>query len=188
MENEMNQEVVTAPLTLEELKEKILDKNTVLTSLMRSSIEAAWELGGYLIMAKSLVPHGTWGAWIKKNLPIASSSSTIYMRLRERHPTVETALTFSTIDDAALGYDKSANTRVIQESVTRQAKEILEKQGQAQITEMLQVGEQTQYDAMRRLGLLPLTERTLDAIKGVLLEEYGEEALSAIGDLESLFI
>jgi len=58
-----------------------------------TATEKAMLVGGYLIQAKSLVPHGEWDAWVSSNCTISLRVAQAYMRLSRTVPALDLANT-----------------------------------------------------------------------------------------------
>lgn len=51
----------------------------------RIALEYAIEIGGYLTEAKSLLPHGEWGSWLKERVNYSQSTAINFMKLYEEY-------------------------------------------------------------------------------------------------------
>ena len=175
---------------LDERADEIRDKTVALKGFVRNSIATAWEIGDLLLKAKAVVPHGSWSGWIEYNTTMTVSTASQYTRLRKRHTTVEKALFFDTIEDAALGYDKKAKERELQSVALKIAAAtdtpIVADSPTASPIEDTRACIDNRYMDMERLGIFPLTARTLACITPVLREEYGTMYFNSIDKLKDL--
>lgn len=67
---------------IEILEKKIIYKTK---QAQRMALEYAIEIGGYLTEAKSLVPHGEWGKWLKERVNYSQSTAINFMKAYEEY-------------------------------------------------------------------------------------------------------
>ena len=56
---------------------------TIVHTTQRLVLESAIEIGRRLCEAKSMLPHGEWGAWLKDEVEFSQSSANNFMRIFE---------------------------------------------------------------------------------------------------------
>lgn len=70
---------------LEELAGRIRERDREDQQLANLMLAHAVEKGRWLTEAKSLVPHGAWGEWLKREVDYSQSKAQTLMRLFQRH-------------------------------------------------------------------------------------------------------
>lgn len=70
---------------LEELAGRIRERDREDQQLANLMLAHAVEKGRWLTEAKSLVPHGAWGGWLKREVDYSQSKAQTLMRLFQRH-------------------------------------------------------------------------------------------------------
>lgn len=58
---------------------------TLVHTTQRLLLESAIEIGRHLCEAKSMLPHGEWGAWLKNEVEFSQSSANNFMRIFEEY-------------------------------------------------------------------------------------------------------
>ena len=87
---------------LEELAGRIRERDREDQQLANMMLAHAVEKGRWLTEAKGLVPHGEWGAWLKREVDYSQSRAQELMRLFQRYGDSQESL-FESPKSKALG-------------------------------------------------------------------------------------
>jgi hypothetical protein len=71
--------------------EKIAELHREIDSYLKTTLNKAIEIGGLLTEQKTMLGHGQWLPWIKKNLPFSERLARDYMRFHDHRDELKTA-------------------------------------------------------------------------------------------------
>ncbi len=79
----------TPEILLPDLATQINDEHHSVEQAALKGLQHAWQAGKLLMLAKSAVHHGGWGAWVESNCVFSYRTARVYLQLATKIPSLD---------------------------------------------------------------------------------------------------